>query len=45
MRVHDSALKEFSFERLSKLGAFPMTYLGLPISDKRLSKAELSDRS
>ena len=26
-----------------KLGAFPMKYLGLPISDKRLSKGELSD--
>ena len=26
-----------------KLGAFPMKYLGLPISDERLSKGELSD--
>lgn len=26
-----------------KLGAFPMKYLGLPISDRRLSKGELSD--
>lgn len=25
-----------------KLGTFPLTYLGLPISDRRLSKAELS---
>jgi hypothetical protein len=26
-----------------KLGKFPMKYLGLPISDRRLSKAELSE--
>lgn len=26
-----------------RLGEFPMKYLGLPISDKRLSKLELSD--
>lgn len=26
-----------------KLGVFPMKYLGLPISDKRLSKLELSE--